>query len=318
MACAGFRGLVDPHAYLDVSILIPMVSIAVVAMLCGRSPGLLATCIIGLAHAYFSRNAFTLAPMAVTRLLLESGLLVSLFGGEVFAARKRTRISEAERLELERKVLEVGDDERRRIGHDLHDGLGQQLTGISLLSASLAQRIATGGSYSADDAEKISQLVTQSIGWTRDLARGLAPVTLEAEGLFAALQELAQNAQVIFRVCCQCRCQGTQPVLERQRAMHLYRIVQEAVSNAVKHGRAKNIGIELSTHENRLQLSVVDDGCGLSAKTKANPGIGLRIMQYRATMLGASLRVDRATATGGTIVTCDCKLSAAAPSRASD
>jgi signal transduction histidine kinase len=186
--------------------------------------------------------------------------------------------------------------------------LGQHLAGISLLSASLAQRIENGSSSTARDAEKISQLVAETIGWTRDLARGLSPVTLESDGLLAALEELAGNAQSLLGIQCTWRCEGGDPRLDRQSSLHIFRIVQEAVSNSVKHGKAKVVHVSLVVSGQSLTAEVIDDGCGLSAKTKANPGLGLRIMNYRARMVGAALSVQRAASTGGTVMTCRCPL----------
>ena len=211
---------------------------------------------------------------------------MSIIGGQVHRAQRRARASDAATLDLERKVLEISDEERRRIGHDLHDGLGQHLTGISLLSTSLANRITRTSPDAARDAEQISQLVTQSIGWTRDLARGLSPVTLESEGLYAALEELADNARSLLRIHCQLECEGKEPDVDKQQAMHIFRIIQEAVSNSVKHGKAKTVQVHLTVADKSLTVKVADDGCGLSAKTKANPGLGLRIMNYRARMVG--------------------------------
>ena len=293
--------------FYDGSFLIPFVAIAFAAIYGGWGPGLFATMLTAIAQYTMARQASSvLSAGPGIRLLVEGGILLSIVGGEVFAARRRAQASDAERLDLERKVLEIGDEERRRIGHDLHDGLGQHLTGISLLSASLAQRIDAGATDTAKDAEKISQLVTQTIGWTRDLARGLSPVTLESDGLLAALEELAGNAQSLLGIRCTWQWEGPEPQLDHQSALHVFRIVQEAVSNSVKHGKAKTVHISLATQGQTLTAKVIDDGCGLSAKTKANPGLGLRIMNYRARMVGAELTVERAGHAGGTVMICKC------------
>jgi signal transduction histidine kinase len=306
------------HQFYDLSFLAPFVAVVAAAIFGGWGPGLLATAILATAvrvlpllnHA--QPAAVPLANPGL-KLLIEGGVLLSLVGGEVFAARRRTRASDLERLDLERKVLEISDEERRRIGHDLHDGLGQHLTGISLLSASLAQRIEAGSIDTARDAEKISQLVAQTIGWTRDLARGLSPVTLESDGLLAALEELTGNAQSLLEIECFWRCEGRPPQLDRQSALHIFRIVQEAISNSVKHGKAKTVHVSLITDDRTLTVKIIDDGKGISAKTKANPGLGLRIMNYRARMVGATLSVDRAGTSGGTMVICRCRAPAEAP-----
>jgi len=303
------RFWISRQLFEDISFLAPFVAIAASAMYGGWGPGLVATAFVGMAgHVLLNRHHPLLPSDPGFKLLLEGGVLLSIVGGEVFAARRRARASDVERLDLERKVLEISDEERRRIGHDLHDGLGQHLTGISLLSASLAQRIEAGSTDTAKDAEKISQLVAQTIGWTRDLARGLSPVTLESDGLLAALEELAGNAQSLLGIACSWRCEGSEPHLDRQSALHIFRIVQEAVSNSVKHGKAKAVQISLVVHGHVLTAKVIDDGCGLSAKTRANPGLGLRIMNYRARMVGAVLSVDRIGPAGGTVMTCQCRV----------
>jgi signal transduction histidine kinase len=303
------RVSIGRQLFYDISFLAPFVAISAAAMFGGWGPGLVATALVGFADRLLLHRHHPLLPNDPDlKLLLEGGVLLSIVGGEVFAARRRARASDLERLDLERKVLEISDEERRRIGHDLHDGLGQHLTGISLLSASLAQRLEACSNQTAGDAEKISQLVAQTIGWTRDLARGLSPVTLESDGLLAALEELAGNAASLLGIHCSWRCEGADPNLDRQSAMHIFRIIQEAVSNSVKHGRAKTVNISLIMDGPYLTAKVIDDGCGLSAKTKANPGLGLRIMQYRARMVNAKLSVDRAGPFGGTVMTCRCRI----------
>jgi signal transduction histidine kinase len=311
------RIFIGKQLFYDISFLAPFIAIAASAMFGGWGPGVMATALVATADRFFlsqNRSLFPADPDLM--LLVEGGVLLSIVGGEVFAARLRARVSDVERLDLERKVLEISDEERRRIGHDLHDGLGQHLTGISLLSASLAQRIEAGATHTADEAEKISQLVAQTIGWTRDLARGLSPVTLESDGLLAALEELAGNAQSLLEIHCSFECEGPEPHLDRQSSLHIFRIVQEAISNSVKHGKAKAVQISLVMHDQTLTAKVVDDGSGISAKTKANPGLGLRIMNYRARMVGATLTVDRVDHAGGTVMTCRCRVPADPPLQA--
>jgi two-component system, LuxR family, sensor kinase FixL len=227
------------------------------------------------------------------------------------STRERARVSEMASLRLEQRILEISEEERRRIGHDLHDGLGQHLTAIALMSESLMQRMSSEKSPSperlesfAEQAEKITSMVSQSIGWTRDLARGLSPLTLESEGLVAALEELAINSSKLLSIKCVFDCDENRLELDGQTGSHVYRIVQEAISNSVRHGKAHNITVDLDTSGERIKVSILDDGSGLSAKTMANPGIGLRIMQYRAKMISADLEINRVSNEGGTRVTC--------------
>ena len=137
---------------------------------------------------------------------------------------------------------------------------------------------------------------------------------LERDGLLAAMEELSENAPQLLGIVCHWEHTGAEPNIDHNRALHLYRIAQEAVSNSVKHGHAKNVTISLDVDNPNLRLKVIDDGSGLSPKTVANPGLGLRIMRYRAKMIDALLTVERAGSAGGTIVTCVCRDSESSPS----
>lgn len=196
-----------------------------------------------------------------------------------------------ERKRLEREIQEISEQEKRRIGQDLHDGLGQYLTGISFMAKVLQQKLAAKNLPEATDARKISELVNRTVSQTRDLARGLCPVELETNGLQAALQELAASVEKVFDASCSLECK--QPVLieDNAAAIHLYRIAQEAVNNAVKHGRASQIVISLTLGNGSIHLTVKDNGCGLPKGLK-NKGMGLRVMNYRAGMIGASITLD--------------------------
>jgi len=250
---------------------------------------------------------------ADSALLAAEGLAVNLIGWALDVARARARRKDQDVRKLQRQLLEVGDEERQRIGHDLHDGLGQQLTGISLLSESLAQRAAAGTPPTAADFERVTGLASEAVRQTRDLARSLSPLTLENDGFVAAMEELCETARVLFDVQCKWEYNGEAIPLDSKRAVHLYRIVQEAVSNSVKHGKASHVTISAVTKENELTLIVTDDGSGLSRRTITNPGLGLRTMAYRARIVGAELTAQRANDSGGTIVRCTCRISEASP-----
>jgi signal transduction histidine kinase len=279
------------------------------AVVAGLGPGLLATVLVVLvSHLVLPAR---LAP-AEMRILVAEGVLVSLAGGLLRSARRRASEGLAANLQLEQQIHEIGDDERRRIGHDLHDGLGQHLTGISLLSETMAQQLASGRTPDPATIETVTRLVSEAVGITRDIAKTLSPVTLERDGLIAAMEELADTSSALFGVNCVWEYDGANgefPV-DRTRSLHLFRIAQEAVNNSVRHGKARNIKITLSRAAGRdeMTVKVADDGSGLSQKTMTNPGLGLRIMQYRARMLDATLTVERASARGGTVVTCTCPI----------
>lgn len=207
-----------------------------------------------------------------------------------------------ERKQLEKEILEISEREQRRIGQDLHDGLCQHLAGIELMSQVLEQKLARRSKAAAARASDIAKNVRDAIGHTRLLARGLSPVTLESEGLMSALQELAINTEKIFRVACRFDCNPPVLVQDYPAATHLFRLAQEAVSNAIKHGKAKRILIRLKEERGRLALSIIDNGSGFPTKIPKSKGMGLRIMQSRAGMIGGTLAIER-NAAGGTSVT---------------
>ena len=208
-----------------------------------------------------------------------------------------------ERKRLENEILHISEREQRRIGQDLHDGLCQHLAGIEFMSQVLAQRLASKAKAEAASAAEIAKLVRAAISHTRDLARGLSPVVLESNGLMSALKQLAENTEKLFRVSCRFQCD--QPVLLHDNAVatHLYRIAQEAISNALKHGQARHVTIHLTIAPPQIVLLVKDDGVGLPKIPRKHQGMGLRIMQYRAGMVGGSLTVQR-DPDGGTSVAC--------------
>jgi two-component system CheB/CheR fusion protein len=196
-----------------------------------------------------------------------------------------------ERKRLEQEVLEISDRERREIGHTLHDGLSQHLAGIELMSRVLEQNISKKSKAGAEQAAKIAEHVREAIGQTRMVARGLSPVSIESNGLMSALQELANTVSRMFAIECHFECPKPILISDNAVATHLYRIAQEAINNAIKHGKTKKIEVRLLRNDSGLiQLVVVDWGKGF-AKGANNGGMGLQIMKYRANMIGASLNV---------------------------
>ena len=208
-----------------------------------------------------------------------------------------------ERKRLEEEVLHISEREHRRIAQDLHDGLGQQLAGISCLSNVLRKNLADQESPEATTATRISTLLDSAVAQTRSLARGLHPVEPEPTGLMSALEELAANVTELFKVPCEFDCPRPVRVENDTVATHLYRITQEAVTNSLKHGRAQKIKIGLSATPERIILSVGDDGVGFKKSAGRKTGLGLRIMSYRAGMIGGTL-VVQAKPKGGTEVVC--------------
>ena len=209
----------------------------------------------------------------------------------------------SERKRLEKTILEISETERRRIGQDLHDGLGQHLTGVAFMGKVLEERLAESSAAEAPDAAKIVKLVNESIKMTRDLARGLLPVAPEARGLMSALERLAGEVSEMFHTVCRFECCGAVFVHDETKADHLYRVAQEAVTNAIRHGRARSIAIGLSGAKGGGALTIRDDGSGFDVVPGSDSGLGLRTMNYRAKMIGGSLHVQ-SSRNGGTVVTC--------------
>lgn len=194
-----------------------------------------------------------------------------------------------ERKWLEREILEISSREQRRIGHDLHDGVCQQLAAIAYRMDILAEQLQEKGVAESSEAERVGRLVNEAINQTRGVARGLFPISLEENGLVSALEELAVNTSNLFKVRCQFSAEGQLPKVENGVALHLYYIAQEAVLNAAKHGRADNIPISLTRANDRFILAVRDDGSGFELSDHGFRGMGIRIMRYRARVIGATL-----------------------------
>lgn len=206
-------------------------------------------------------------------------------------------------VELEREILTVSEQEQRRLGQDLHDDLCQQLAGIQFLSQTLASDLSARKAAEATQAREIAQMVQHAMTQTRELARGLSPVHFDAEGLADALRELALRTKNVFRIDCRFRCAAPVLVRDHTTAVHLYRLAQEAVGNAVKHGQAQRIDISLTRKTKGLVLKVSDDGVGIARDLRKQQGMGLQIMHYRAEVMGGSLTVQRQPQ-GGTAVVC--------------
>lgn len=205
--------------------------------------------------------------------------------------------------QLIQEILEISNREQRRIGQDLHDGLSQHLTGIAFLSKVLEQKLSVGSPVEVSQAKELTQLVHQAIEMTRNLAHGLLPVELGEDGLMLALEQLATTVRNVFNTACVFSCNPPVLISDASIATHLFRIAQEAVNNAIKHGSAKNITISLSNHDENYFLSIDDDGIGFPEDIDAKKGMGLRIMNYRSRMIGASLSVGN-NPWGGGRVTC--------------
>jgi two-component system, LuxR family, sensor kinase FixL len=237
----------------------------------------------------------------------------SQFAGEVLSAeielsgeRKILVVVQdvSERRQLESQIVEIANQERRRLGADLHDGLGQELTGISLMLRSLAKRIAVAALDSAPELDEIITLVNHAIQSARKMALGISPVTLERGGLLPALQTLIGWSRDSYGIDVQLHLSIRSPLLVGESgAAHLYLIVQEAINNAVRHGRARSIGVALRTNRTLMSLSITDDGVGIAENSARGAGMGLKLMEYRSAVIGGSMRIKRLR-DGGTRIRC--------------
>jgi signal transduction histidine kinase len=208
-----------------------------------------------------------------------------------------------ERQQLEALVLNISEREQQRIGQDLHDGLCQQLTGIKFKNRLLQQKLAERKSPEVRDAREIETLLSDAIEQARNQALGLHPVRLEAEGLKTALHELAASINDVFGIECVCTFPDSVVIRDHDVAIHFYRIAQEAITNAIKHGKAKKIQLQMAERDGGFHLNIQDDGIGFAAPQSEHNGMGMHIMNYRARTLGAALNVQPGEH-GGTLVTC--------------
>ena len=207
-----------------------------------------------------------------------------------------------ERRNLEREIQEISEREQRRLGQDLHDGLGQSMTGIAFLAKVLQQKLQVRELEEAEAAGNIASLINEALSQTRRLSRGLCPVVLDSNDIEVALEQLAENLRTLFSVSCELHCDPEIKIADNAVAVHLYRIAQEAATNAIKHGNAKNVLLSLAGNSSRVILKIKDDGVGFPPNPK-NKGMGLRVMHHRARMIGATISI-RQPKEGGITVTC--------------
>lgn len=224
------------------------------------------------------------------------------YRGEIIGASTIARdITEQRRLESD--LVEMEEQSRQRLGRDVHDGLGQQLGGVELLCRTLAERLKRKRVPEAAMAQLLIVQVEQARSMTRALASGLAPVLASPDGLMQALDQLAASTSASQRIKCTFRCDEPLLLDDHNSAVQLYRIAQEAVANAARHSRARQIGLFLSRKGRFAVLQVIDNGRGLPRQGSQAEGMGLRTMRYRSHLLGAHWKIGPASPRG-TIVTC--------------
>jgi signal transduction histidine kinase len=209
------------------------------------------------------------------------------------------RAAEAEHQRLEREILEITERERHSIGADLHDNLGQRLTALELMCATLKEEVA-GQSDLTRRLDQMGQMLRDAISQTRSLARGLVPVGSDSDALQNGLTELVDHINRAGRAKIRFECPKPVAVSDPFVAAHLYRIAQEAVNNAIKHAKAKEIVVRLSIRDARPRLEISDNGVGL-VKGGSKGGIGLGVMRHRANAVGAKLSIESKRDEGVTI-----------------
>ncbi len=203
----------------------------------------------------------------------------------------------------ERKIIEISEETQQQIGRELHDDLGQQLTGVAFMAEVLRQHLRSHRHPEAENAAKITALINEAITKAHNLAHGLYPVEMKESGLRAMLMRLANNTQSIYGIDCEFTCDGEPKSLTQMTNTNLFRIAQEAVHNAVKHSGASKIFIRMQTTREFLSIEVIDNGRGIAsqAELEARSGLGMSTMQYRASLLNAQLNIYRPPG-GGTCV----------------
>ena len=210
---------------------------------------------------------------------------------------------------FEEEIVHVSKREQVRIGQDLHDDLGQQLAGIWCFMRVVEKNLARQHSPEAENAARISEMLEKSLATTRSLAHGLLPVPQEPRGLMSALTTLASRVSEMFNINCKLECPVPVLIEDNTKATHLYRITQESISNAVKHGDARNVTIELASDEHNVTLVVLNDGTPVPGDDLVADGMGLRIMRYRAGIIGGTLGIENIPG-GNVALTCTMPLSA--------
>lgn len=198
-----------------------------------------------------------------------------------------------QRKQLERQLLESAERMQREFGHEMHDGLGQRLTGLELLSHRLARNLQKDSSPRADQAAQLNDELRETLKQARLMAHRLAPVPMEGDGLMRALAELAASTNLLPDVQCHFLCHPPVQIHDATAATHLYRIAQEAVNNALKHGKAGRVNIGLEEGPNDIELTVENNGRTPRAERLSGAvGVGLNLMRYRADLIGANVSIE--------------------------
>jgi signal transduction histidine kinase len=287
----------------------------------GRLPGIVTAAVCTLMWAWsnkfgnpfladLTKGAFIWA--AFSRLVYFTCIAIA--GAAIRKQREfdKTRIAALEHARaLERDIVNVSEREQRRIGQDLHDGLCQVLAGIGCAASMLKDELRAKSLPEAGAAEEIENYIQDAATEARDLARGIFPVLHDPTGLESALEELAALTSKLHHRHVQADCEDGISFTDPDVSMHLYRIAQEAVGNALKHAKAENVSISLRRVDGHVRLEVHDDGRGLPPDAfSTSTGMGLRTMKYRAGLIGAHLDITPEPG-GGTVVCCNMRANGA-------
>ena len=215
---------------------------------------------------------------------------------------KETRtllLSSEEQLRLEREVVEISEIERRRMGREFHDGLGQKLTGVSLVATILAEKLDQKGLPEAADARRLLKLVHEAVRDARSLARGLFPTALRDKGLEDALEDMLTQVRESSGIQTKLHVSAWEPLSDTSASTHVFRIVQEAVNNSVKHASCSDVQVTLSIQNGSRQVLVADNGKGIPVNPESGSGMGLRLIRHRAQLLGGSVSFGARSIGGG-------------------
>ncbi|MCP4147800.1 MAG: PAS domain-containing protein [bacterium] len=218
---------------------------------------------------------------------------------ELSDANQKLKAEITQRKKLQKEIMDISEREQQRIGQDLHDSLSQQIGGVIFMSQALREKLSQKALSETNDMDVIIGHLNSALKHTRDLSRGLFPILKEG-GLIMALKELALSMEELYDISIDLICDDTIRIKDRDSAIHIFRIIQEALNNAIKHGQAKSVSIRFKIINKRLLLEISDNGTGFPQNPNKK-GMGLEIMKYRASMIGAVFKIDSAKGKGTTI-----------------
>jgi signal transduction histidine kinase len=250
-------------------------------------------------------NAAIVFSLFIIVIYLLNALCQTLIGLEATVQDRTMALREEmeERRRLEHETLDLSERERQAFGHELHDVVCQELASIAIAGHMLAKKLHSQGAREAEQAREIAAMVDRALTKARSVARGFFTAGFNVSGLAEALRENARNVEDRTGVKCEVVWQESIVILNEDVVMHFFRIAQEGIQNAVKHADASCIRVSLSRAEDTVRLTIDDDGKGPNALSESSPGLGLRIMRYRASLIGGELKVDRSPM-GGLQILC--------------